>query len=292
MLDTKGKEQWSDKLIRIINSTVCFTLAYAVINFGGFFSMAMVGKFFGMAANIYYFGIRFMLNGNKWTKMKVSLIYSAYPVFALLFGLAMLYIFDRIKRKPALLNVFLVWAFVIGTSIFTAQGIIASVGVSEFNSPFYQNFAVVFSWWFLPAHFVYATNVLFAVLLLFFSVNYPKLFLSFSYSFSKVNKSSRRRRYFLETAIVPFILGALLTTAILFDKTALARYHIFVHIIYLMIIGISLLISWVALLYLEILKDDVLKYKVLQSFGFVMLFMLACFIGFIKIYWRGIFISF
>lgn len=285
MLDTKGKEQWYDKLIRIFNSTVCFVLAYAIITFGGFFSMAMVGRFFKFDANIYYFGIRFMLNGNKWSRLKVTLIYSSYAVFALLFGLLMLYIFDRVKRKPAILNVFLLWCFVIGTSMFAAQGIVASFGANEFNSPFYQNFAVVFAWWFLPVPFVYATNVLFVVLLLYFAINYPKMFLSFSYSFSKVNKSSRRRQYFIETAVVPFIIGAAATTALTFPM------NMFVHGIYLFVIGIALLISWIALFYLEILKDDVLKYKVLQTPGVIIPIILACFVVFIKYFWRGIFIS-
>ncbi|HLP22229.1 MAG TPA: hypothetical protein VK174_18065 [Chitinophagales bacterium] len=285
MLDTKGKEQWYDKLIRIFNSTVCFCLAYAVITFGGFFTMAMVGKFFKFDANIYYFGIRFMLNGHKWSRLKVTMIYSSYPLFALLFGLAMLYVFDRIKKKPAILNVFLVWCFVIGTSIFAAQGLIASFGANEFNSPFYQNFAVVHAWWFLPPPFVYATNIVFAALLLYFSINYPKLFLSFSYSFSKVNKSSRRRQYFVETAIVPFVIGAIATTALTFPM------NIFVHAVYILVIALALLLSWIALFYLEILKDDVLKYKVLQSPGFVMAFVLVLMVIFIKVYWRGIFIS-
>ena len=286
MLDTKGKEQWVDKLIRIFNSAVAFTLAYVIITFGGFFSMALVAKFFKFDANIYYFGIRFLLNGNKWTKLKVSVIYSTYPLFALLFGLLMLYIFARIKKKPSLFNVFLAWSFVIGTSFFTAQGIISSLGANEFNSPFYQNFAVVFAWSFLPPPFVYALNIFFGALLLYFSINYPKLFLSFSYSFSKVNKASRRRNYFLETAIVPFFLGAIATSAITFPM------NIFVHAIYLMVIGFSLLISWVSLFYLEVMKDEVLKYKVLQKFGFIMLFVLAMVIMFIKISWRGIFVSF
>src|SRR5215204_6275869 len=94
-LDTKGKEQWYDKLARIVNSTVCFVLAYTLITFGGFFSMAIVGKFFKFDSNIYYFGIRFLLNGQRWSKFKVTVIYSTYALFALLFGLAMLYFYDK-----------------------------------------------------------------------------------------------------------------------------------------------------------------------------------------------------
>ena len=284
MLDTKGKEQWSDKLMRIFNSTVCFSLAYSIITFGGYFTMALVGKVFKFDANIYYYGIRFLLNGNKWSRLKVSIIYSTYPFFALLFGLLMIYLFDRVKKKPALINVFLAWGFVIGTSVFASQGIIGSLGANEFNSPFYQNFAVVNAWWFLPVPFVYATNLVFLALILYFSINYPKLFLSFSYSFSKVNKSSRRRTYFIETAAVPFVLGAIVTSAITFPM------NIFIHAIYILVLGISLLISWVALFYLEVQQDEVLKYKVLQKFGFVMLFILVLFVGFIKISWRGIFL--
>jgi len=283
MLDTKGKEQWNDKLARIFNSTVSFSLAYVIITYGGYFSMAVVAKIFKFDANVYYYGIRFLMNGHKWSRLKISFIYSAYPLFALLFGLLMLWIFNRAKKKPALLNVFLLWCFVIGTSIFSAQGIIAAFGANEFNSPFYQNFAVVFAWFFLPPPFVYALNIVFVALILYFSINYPKLFLSFTYSFSKVNKSSRRRRYFIEVAIVPFILGTLVTSAVTFPM------NIFVHAVYIMIIGISLLISWVALFYLEVMQDEVLKYKILQKYGFPMLVVLAFVIGFIKFSWRGIF---
>lgn len=284
MLDSKGKEQWYDKLIRIVNSAICFSLAYIVITWGGFFCMAVVAKSFGFDTNTYYFGVRFLLNGNKWSVWPATAIYSTYPIFALFFGLLMLFIFYQIKRQATLINVFLVWCFVIGTSVFSAQGLIALMWAYQFDSLFYKNFAVVFSWWGLPVGAIIGLNLLFGITLFYFAVNYPKKFLSFSYSFSKVNKSARRRKYFIETAIVPFILGAALTTAVTYPM------NMMVHSVYLITIAIGLAISWVALFYLEIQKEDVLKYKMLQQYGFVMFVLLLLATIFIKISWHGIFV--
>ena len=247
--------------------------------------MALMGKFFKFDSNIYYYGIRFLLNGGKWSKLKVTLIYSTYPVAAILFGLVMLYIFEKTKKTTAQINLFFVWCFVIGTSCFVSQGVISSLGADEFNSPFYQNFSVVYSWWFLPVPFVYGMNIFFGVLLVYFGINYATQFLPFAYSYTKVNKASRRRRFFIEIAVVPFILGSLAMSALTFPM------NIFLHAVYLMILGLGLLISWVALFYLEIMKDDVLKYKSLQSFNFFFLFVLALFVAFIKMSWRGIYFS-
>lgn len=246
--------------------------------------MAFIGKFFGFDTNTYYFGVRFLLNGEKWSVLPVSAIYSAYPLFALFFAVFMLFIFYRIKRLATLINVFLVWCFVIGTSIFSAQGVIALLGAYHFDSPFYKNFAVVFTWWGLPVVVIWGLNVLFAISLFYFAINYPKKFLSFSYSFSKVNKSSRRRKYFIETGIVPFILGAALTTAVTFPM------NVPVHTVYLFTIAVGLVIGWVALFYLDIQKEDVLKYKILQQYGFVMFVLLLLVVIFIKISWHGIFV--
>jgi hypothetical protein len=247
--------------------------------------MGLVGKLFKFDAFVYYYGIKFILNNNIWNRLKITLIYTSGPLAVLVIGLLCLYFFDRLKQIKSLLNVFLVWGFIIGTSMFTAQGLIASLGADEYNSPYYQSFAVVFAWWRFPTPLVYALNVPFAILLLYFAVNYTKPFLQFAYSYTKVNKMSRRRRYFLETAILPFFIGAIITTAVTFPM------NIFVHAVYLLFIFISLVVGWVALFYLEIMKDDVIKYKSLQTLSLVAIFFLILAWAFVFVTFRGIYLS-
>ncbi|MBL0310426.1 MAG: hypothetical protein IPP77_12350 [Bacteroidetes bacterium] len=284
-MDIANKEKWYNKLFRILNSSICFSLAYTIMTYGGYFAMGLVGKVFKFDANIYYYGVRFLLNQNKWTKFKITLIFTTYPFFALIFGLLMLYLFSKIKEVRTVLNLFFVWCFVIGSSIFVSQGLVATMGANEFNSPFYQHFSVVFAWWFMPPAFVYALNLPFIVLFLYFTIHYPKLFLRFSYSYSKVNKVSRRRKYFAEIAIVPFIIGSVATTILTFPM------NIFMHFVYLMFISISLIIGWVALHYLEMMRDDVLRYRSLQQFNYFLLIAVILVMGYVVVTWRGIFLS-
>jgi len=285
-MDIASKEKWYSKLFRILNSSICFSLAYTLITYGGYFAMGLMGNIFKFDANVYYYGVRFLLNNNKWTKLKITFIFTTYPLFALAFGLLMLFLFTKGKEVRTVINMFFIWAFVIGSSVFVSQGLVASLGANEFNSPFYQHFAVVLAWWYMPLPFIYALNLPFLALFAYFTIHYPKMFLRFSYSFSKVNKVSRRRKYFTETAIVPFIIGAVATTILTFPM------NIFMHGMYLMFIGLSLILGWVALHYLEIMRDDVLRYKSLQKFSFFLLLSLILLMGYVKITWRGVFLSF
>lgn len=284
-MEQRNREQWYSKLFRIFNSGVCFSLAYIIFTHLSWFAMGMVGKIFKFDSFIYYYGIKFILNNHSWTRLKVTLVYSTAPVFFLVAGLLCLYFFDKLKNIKSLLNVFFLWGFVIGSAVFASQGIISSLGASEYNSPYYQNFAVVFAWLHIPVAIVYAFTVPFLILMVYFSVNYARLFLIFAYSYTKVNKLSRRRKYFVEIAIMPFFLGALITSVVTFPM------NIFIHGIYLLMIGLALLVSWIALFYIEVMKDTVIKYKTLQSPNIVFLFLLIAVITFVIVTWKGLYLS-
>ena len=284
-VEQRNREPWYSKLFRIFNSAICFSLAYILFTQVSWFMMGLVGKFFKFDSFIYYFGIKFILNNHTWTRLKVSLVYITAPFTFLIAGLLCLYFFDKLKNIKSLLNVFFLWGFVVGSVVFASQGIIAALGAGEYNSPYYQNFAVVYAWLHMPDVIVYGFAVPFMALLVYFSVNYARLFLLFAFSYTKVNKLTRRRKYFMEVAILPFFIGALITSVVTFPM------NIFVHGVYLMMIGLSLLIAWVALFYIEIMKDSVVKYKTLQTPNIVFLFLLIVLVTFVVVTWKGVYLS-
>lgn len=286
MLELKGKEQWYSKLFRMINSGVCFSIAYIILTYLHWVVMALVGNVFKFDAFVYYFGIKFILVNEIWTRFKVTFIYSSAPLFLLVAGLFGLYFYSRLKKFPTLLNVLFLWFFVIGSGMFCAQGVISCLGAGEYNSPYYQGFTVVYAWWRIPEAGVYLLSIPFSVLLIYFSANYGRLFLIFAYSYTKVNKLNRRRKYFIEVAMVPYLIGCLITSVVTFPM------NIFVHAVYLLTIGIALVLAWLTLFYIEIMKDDVVKYKSLQSLSFGYIILLGTIIGFVMLTWRGIYLSF
>ena len=285
MLELRGKEQWYSKLFRIANSAVCFSIAYILLTYLHWLIMALVGNVFKFDAFVYYFGVKFLLVGEVWTRFKVTFIYASGPAFFLVAGLFGLYFYSRMKKFPTILNVVFLWLFVIGSAAFCAQGAIACLGAGQYNSPYYQGFTVVYAWWRVPEVIVYFLIIPFAITLMYFSVNYGRLFLIFAYSYTKVNKLDRRRRYFLEVAIIPYILGCIITTAVTFPM------NIFVHAIYLLTIGLGLGLAWLALFYVELPKDEVVKYKSLQNFSFGYAIVLGVIIGYVVLTWKGIYIS-
>ncbi len=280
----KNSEQWYDKLFRVINSAICFSLAYIVFTYTFWLVTAMAARAYKFDSFIYYYGIKFMINSH-WDKSKIDLVYSAGPVYSLVFGLTCFILYSVLRSVQTLFNLFLLWGFVIGTSIFAAQGIIMCLGLYNYTSPFYQNFAVVLSWWRASTWVAYALCFPFALIFLYFSLNYGKYFLVFSYSFSKINKLSRRRKYFFETALVPFALGGLITTFITYPM------NLQIHTLYLSVIGAALAISWYLLSYSNVLKYELVRYTSLQvpNFFFMLVLIVVCLLVYVT--FGGIYFS-
>ena len=128
-----NREPWYSRLSRVINSAVCFSLAYVLITYAFWYVMGQAGKLLRFDSFVYYYGVKYLLNGQAWTKLKVTFIYSSGPLFCLALGLFCLYLFQMLKHIKLMFNLFLVWAFVIGTAMFSAQGIIADLGVHEYT---------------------------------------------------------------------------------------------------------------------------------------------------------------
>lgn len=271
---TKGQEMWHSKVFRFTNSTVCFVLAFSILTYSQWFVMAFVGMLYKFDALIYYYGIRFIYH--EWNKKTVTLIYGSAIFYPLLFGLFCLYIYDKLKDKKVVLNLFFLWGFVCGTSVFCAQAVSGALGAGEYNSPFYSNIAVLFAWWHFPHFANYVLTLPFLALLGYFAVNYARPFIMFSYSYSKVNKVDRRRSYFFETAMLPFFPGAILCMYISFP------WNVWIQGLQLATVFAGLCVAWYALFYIEVMKDDVLRYKSLQKPAYVLGVLVTAFIIYLK----------
>jgi hypothetical protein len=278
----RGREKWPERLTRIVNSTVCFSLAYILITYSFWLSMGFTGLLFRFDSFVYYHGIKFILNDRDWTKLKITAIFSSGPLLCLGLGLLCFFLFEKLKNLKSTLNLFLLWVFVIGTSLFTSQAVIAALAANKYASHFYQNFAVVYAWWHLPSSVVYLLAMPFLFLFLFFSVNYAKPFVTTAFSYSKVNTESRRKMYFLEMVIIPFILGAGITAGVTFPM------NIKLHGVYMAVLGMSLVIGWISLKYNKVSKEEMLKYPSLQTLNPVFMFLLSLAIFFVFIGWKGI----
>jgi hypothetical protein len=278
----RAREKGHERFARIVNSTACFSLAYILITYLFWFVMGVAGLVLKFDSFVYYFGIKYLTNDRDWTKLKATFIFSSGPFFCLFLGLLCLFLFQRLKDFKTVFNVFLIWIFVIGTTLFTSQGIIAILGANKYLSPYYQNFAIVFSWWHLPAMVVYILALPLLILFAFFSVNYARPFLITAYSYNKVNTERVRKIYFLEMAVLPFILGAIITSAVTFPM------NIQVHGVYMMMLGVAMVIAWFSLVYIKVSKHDMVRYTNLQSLNPLFLFLLLFACVFVFIGWKGI----
>jgi hypothetical protein len=279
----KGRETWNSKLLRLLNSTMCFCIAYMIITYACFFVSGLAAKIFNYQTDVFYHSIKFFLHQKEWKKLSVTVIFSTPVIVMAVLGLLAMYLNLKLRKRTFNFNLILVWMFVVGTTMACMQGLIANLGLGEYNSYFYQNLAIVFSWFFIPEVLGYVFTAISFLVFLFFTTRYIRPFLALAYSYSKVNKLSRRRKYFFETVLAPYILGAFITSYITFPM------NMYVHLIYIAAIGVALFLSWVALSYVDIEQDFVYKYKGLQSVDyFLLLFFFSTVVFVYTIGFKGI----
>ena len=291
MDNNHGREKWLSKLFRILNSAFCFASVYLALHYLHWVIVAVSGTAFDLNAFLYYHGVKFLMNGHPWDKEMVVLTYVGAPIIMLALGLFAMATYSRTKYLASIANVFLLWTYVIGVGFFLSQAAISSVGVNAQLSAFYIDWAPVFVWLNVPAIAVYALNIPFVFLMFYFGANTSMPFMRLAYSSTKINKVERRQKYFAETVILPFIIGALLVLAVGFPMGVTAfRENFIVHGIYLLVIAAMLVVGWVSLAYLNINRDDLVRYKNLQvlSLGAVVAAVLAA--VFIKVTWAGIYV--
>ena len=294
-MDRKHSEEWQSKVSRTVNSTACFSLAYVILTYLLWFTTGLTGMLYKFDSLIYYYGIKFILNSHGWSKTSAVVVYSTGPLFILLLALVALLLFNRTKKIRTILNLFFLWMFVIGISLFISQIIMAAFGIYRYDSLYYQGLAVTFAWLRTPAKVVYWLNVPVVLLMVYVGVNCARPFLSFSYSFSKVNNLGRRRKYFFETALVPYIVGSLVTTIALFPKELSAKGVLILlastHLIYIVVMGMILGIGWLSLAYVEVSKPELLRYKSLQVPNIIAIILTVVSWAFIYVTFRGVYLA-
>jgi len=278
-------EVWHSKLFRTLNSALCFSLAYALFNFIFWWAMVFAAKRYRIDSFVYYYGVKMMINSSLWDKDKVTFVYSAGPVACLVFSLIFLILYRLMRKLPSLINVFFLWGFVIGSCMFVAQGIIILLGAYNYSTPYYQGLAVVLSWWRVPVTAARLGTIPLFLLFIYLTLNYGRPFLLFSFSYSRINKLTRKRKYFFEVALVPFVIGAFITMLFTYPM------NIQVNTVYLAVIGVGLLIAWYTLVTVKILRSQLLRYTNLQlpSIPFMVVFAIVCL--FIWAIYGGMFVS-
>lgn len=279
-------EKWKSKFQRIANSVTAFCAAYMICMFGYYLATALMGKIFGFDAWVYYYGVKFIQGKNPWGRLNILFTYGAGSFFLVLFGGLCMFAFYRLKERMLVVNLIWLWGFVISTSMFCSQFIMAALSGQEYNSPFYQNLAVVFAWLYFPMPVIYFFSIPAMALLVFFSIYSSKPFLSLSYSFSKVNKAKRKRKYFFETAFVPYIFGAGIMLSFTFPL------NMYVNLLYVAMIGLSLVLAFFIINIQDMKVDEVLRYKTLQQINIPLLVICAIIFLFLFVTFNGIFIGF
>lgn len=270
---------------------MAFVIAYMIIIF--FFSLAtaLMGKVFGFDSHMSYSGVTFEIGRHKWDRLNILFIWSAGTFFTIFVGGIFAYLFMQLKERVLLGNLVFLWGSVIAFSIVGAQGILPCLQPGEYLSPFYNNLAVVFAWFYFPVPVLYGIGVLFTAFLAFFSIYTSKPFLAFSYSFSKVNKTERKRKYFFETVILPYFLGAGVILSYTYYTYQSVNF-IFLNMVYILCIAASLVVSFFVININDMKVDEVLRYKKLQKLNPVMFIVFIAILIFFAITSKGFYLPF
>lgn len=278
------KEKNSSKAGRLLNSAMAFVIAYLGILSLLCLSTALVGRIVGFDPQIYFYGIKFALGRHRWTTANAFWVWSSGTIITVLLGVLFARLYTSLRERPMLLNLVALWGAIIAYSVAAAQTLLPLLSGYDELSPFYTNLAIAFNFAGVPVWALYIICISAFVILLAGTAHSARSFLAFSYSFSKVNRRSRRRKYYLETAVLPFLLGSVVV--FLFFRETYQFYNFNAqNLLYIGVIAIVVLLSLLLAGMSELSQDEVLRYKNLQQvnaalFVVMMLLMIMLAVGY------------
>lgn len=208
-MSQREKESDIKRLGRIVNSTMAFCISFVLITYIGFWAMALTARIFGINSTVYYYGIKFILNDVDWTRLNIMLIFFSPVFFQTLWGLISLYLFYQTEKRHSIINLVFLWSYKLGIVLGLSHFVSALLGFNEYDSPFYHTLAVVFAWLRIPKTLVIGGLIAAVVLMTYLSITTVRPFLRMSFSFTKVNQNSRKRRFYVELVCIPAIIGSL-----------------------------------------------------------------------------------
>lgn len=275
-----GREQWNSKFFRVVNSALCSALAYLSVLFSCGATKSFTETLFQIKSNLMFYESFPVTNEpGVWYLKNILIIFTSGVLASLVLGLFGLFFFHRIKRFNIPFVLYFLWLYVWAIAMFCAQGLLALLGLEEYYSPYFNNFVVVLAWLRFPkilAYFLVPLSVAALTFLCFFST---RPFISVAYSYGKVNKLQKRRKFFFETAMVPFVMSALFVTALIFPEP-----FTFTNLIYVGYAALAMIISWYLLFYIDVDREGIFRNEALQKFNsfIVLIFVLVL----VVIHWK------
>lgn len=285
------KEKDISKAGRILNSAMAFVIAYTAILSLLCVSTALVGRICGFDPQIYFYGIKFVLGRHHWTTANAFGVWSSGTITIILVGVLCSRLYTYLRERLILLNLVLLWGAIICYSVAASQTLLPILSGYDEASPFYTNLAIAFNFAGVPVWLLYIVSIIAFLLLIAGTSRTARAFLSFSYSYSKVNRRSRRRKYYLETAVVPFVLGAAIVFVFFHETYGFYNFNA-QNLLYMAVIAVVLLFSLLLSGMSEISQDDVLRYKNLQQINAALFVVMMVLLILLAVGYQGFFLPF
>ncbi|MBS1622837.1 MAG: hypothetical protein JST83_02385 [Bacteroidetes bacterium] len=285
------KEKNGSKAGRLLNSAMAFVIAYTAILSLLCLSTALAGRIFGLDPQIYFYGVRFALGRHHWTTTNAFWVWSSGTIIITLVGVICSRLYIYLRGRLILVNLVLLWVAIIAYAVAAAQTLLPLLSGYDETSPFYTNLAIAFNFAGVPVWALYIICLTAFLLLVAGTAGTARSFLSFAYSFSKVNRRSRRRKYYTETVLLPFLLGAAIV--FLFFRQTYQFYNFNVqNLLYLIVIAVVLLLALLLSGMSEVSQDDVLRYKNLQQLNAALFVVMMVFFMLLAVGYQGFYLPF
>ncbi len=271
---------------------MAFVIAYLSIIVLFYLVTALVGRVFGFDPQIYVYGIKFIVGRHRWTTGNAIVIWSSGTIFSILLGKLCSVLYRMLSERLILFNLVALWGTIICYSLAAAQVLLPILtGGYDETSPFYTNLAIAFNFAGVPVWALYAIGLAAILLLAASTSRTARIFLAFSYSFSKVNRRSRRRKYFVETALLPFAIGSIIVLLFFHETYQFYNFDL-QNLLYMGVILLVLLLSLLLSGMSEINQDDVLRYKNLQQINAALFVVMMVMLIFMVVLNQGFYLPF
>ncbi|MDX2001871.1 MAG: hypothetical protein SFW35_05545 [Chitinophagales bacterium] len=203
------------KFQRVAISTLVYVIAYILVGYALSYLSGLIAMYFNFHPEIKYYGLYKMpVAPNLWTNRAVLGIYGLAPFLIFVIGIVFYQITNSIQKERTIYKVFTLWIAIHCFCLFFSLCITASFGTQAFTSPFYYGLAVATTWLHMDPVLIAPVSLGALLALIFLGIYLVRNFLALSYARPVAFNFNARRLFVIEIAIIPWLIGTILTTLI------------------------------------------------------------------------------
>jgi hypothetical protein len=205
-LSNKENSQEQERNNRIINSSVAYLAAFAIVYVSFYLVSSLFAKRFSLLYKLYFFKVDYTRNFDMWTIDSVLRTFISGSIYCLIGGVIALIVQKLYRKRPGILKTFWLWLGIHYLNFFCAQLVLMPIKNNGNQGVISSYLGIVADYLFWEDFAKIIVSIIAIMFLIIIGVIVAKPFIQITNSTHNISKNENRIIYLFQTIFLPYLI--------------------------------------------------------------------------------------